>query len=145
MQIQIGCTVKPTANYGNTHWGTHCLDITMFAYVMQTTIVNLLFCFSFLYKNTSACYSSYWKKKKKRNSKFLSACWFEKDSVDRFVGTYNIWHVPRWPIYRQGANTNQRPVRSRGAHLPPSLLIKRKGDSRPDSRAWEAKHWHWAT
>lgn len=63
----------------------HCLDITIGLFVMQTTMVNLLFCFSFLYKNTSACYTSYWKKR--RNSKFLSACWFEKNNVDRFVGT----------------------------------------------------------
>lgn len=38
---------------------------------------------------------------------------------------------------------DQGPVPSWGAHLPPSLLIKRKGDgaSRPNSRAGKAKNW----
>lgn len=72
MQIQIGCTVKPNCNMQNTLGYALLGYHHRLIYVMQTTVVNLLFCFSFLYKNTSACYTSYWKKR--RNSKFLSAC-----------------------------------------------------------------------
>lgn len=38
-----------------------------------------------------------------------------------------------------GRNMYERPIQSWGAHFPPSLLIRRKGDSRPNSRAGKAK------
>lgn len=58
--------------------------------------------------------------------------------MDRFVGTY-IWHIHIWHIYIRGENTSRRPIPSRAANLPPSLLIKRKGNGRPTGRAGKAK------
>lgn len=71
MQIQIGCTVRL-----NCKLWQHTLGFTLlryhhlFVYVMQTTIVNLLFClfFFFLYKNTSAYYTSYGKEEETQSS-----------------------------------------------------------------------------
>lgn len=76
------------------------------------------------------------KKKKKKLIKFLSVCWFEKNQVVRFVGTYIC--IFTYGIHTHGEKTWAN-SQSRGAHLPPSLLIKRKGDSRPNSRAGKAK------
>lgn len=71
-------------------------------------------------------------KKKKKKLK-IPICVLILNNVDRFVGTY-IWHIHIWHIYIQGENMNQRPIQSWGAHLPPPLLIRRKGDSRSNSR-----------
>lgn len=91
---------------------------------MQTTTVNLLFCFSFLYKNTSACYTSDWKKKK-RNSKSLSACWFEKNNVDRFVGTIYMAYSHMAYIH-MGKKTRTKGQFSHGK-LPSLHLFKLRG------------------
>lgn len=46
------------------------------------------------------------KKKRRRNSKFLSACGFEKNNVDGFVGTY-IWQFT-YGIYTDGEQTRTK-------------------------------------
>lgn len=64
----------------------------MFVYVMQTIIVNLFVLFVFLFNIKIPVLVILVTEKKRRNSKFLSACGFEKNNVDGFIGTH-IWHI----------------------------------------------------
>lgn len=105
---------------------------------MQITIINLLFCFFSFIQNTSACCTSYWKEKKKLR---VPVCVLTWNNVDRFVGTC-IWHTHTQHIHTQGEHMNERPIQPWGAHLPAPLLIRRKWDSRSNSRLGrQGQHW----
>lgn len=56
------------------------------------------------------------------------------------------WHVymayPHTAYTHTGGHMNERPIQPWGAHLPPPLLVRRKGDSRSNSRLGrQGQHW----
>ena len=127
MQIQIGCTVRL-----NRELRQHTLGRTLIWYhrlltdAMQTTAAYLLFCFYFY---TNKPVFTILVTGKKINSNLLCACWFEKNNVVRFLGTY-IWHSHIWHIYTYGEKTWTKGQLSHGELTSLCLLIKRKQDSR---------------
>lgn len=117
MQIQTGCTVKLNCKIMATHTGVHIALVSPFAYWCHADHSGLSFVFIILYKKQKQnkthkpVLAILVTEKRKRNSKFLSPCWFEKNQVVRLVGTY-IWHIHIWHIYIWGENMNQQPLQS---------------------------------
>lgn len=140
MQIQIGRAVKLNCTlWQHTAGCTRLRDHHLF--LSCRSQVNLLFCFSFLYKNTSACYTSYWKKR--RNSKFLSACCFEKNNIDRSLGTY-IWHIHIWHIYiweKTGTKGQFSPGKLTSLLSPPQEERRQQAKQ----QGWEGRGLAWSS
>lgn len=69
-------------------------------------------------------------------------CVLTWNNVDRFVGTC-IWHTHTQHIHTQGEHMNERPILCRGELTSPApLLIRRKWDSRSNSRLGrQGQHW----
>lgn len=89
--------------------------------------------FSFLYKNTSACYTSDWKGET-QNPICVLIC----KNVDRFIGTY-IWHIHIRHIYIWEENMSQRPIQSWESSSPSIFPSQEEREPGVVVHAWEAE------
>lgn len=139
-KYRLGALLSRTANYGNTHWGTHCSGITI-CLLMSCRPQRPSFCFYYFIQKTKKTHKPVLailvtEKRKETQNSYLCADLKRTEWLDWLAHIYGIF---TYGIYTYGAKHEPAATSVRGAHLPPSLLVKREGDSRPHSRAGKAE------
>lgn len=147
-KYRLGALLSRTANYGNTHWGTHCSGITI-CLLMSCRPQRPSFCFYyFIQKNKQnkthkpVLAILVTEKRKETQNSYLRADLKRTEWLDWLAHIYGIF---TYGIYTYGAKTWTSSHFSQGSS-PPSISPCQEGRGQQASQqGWEGrKDWHWA-